>query len=145
LCASLSLSLFQNLNQYAQPGFCLSVVEGRVITNLSAPLYSRPITLTYAASYGAPTVYQWVAKLLIQERLGYNVMAFDDIGVLTSGGTYSRTLILQPASRRVDAYVYTDVLETNPAPEFRQSQHQNTPHTSAQATRHRKSSHWLVL
>jgi hypothetical protein len=41
-------------NARASSGFCLSESQGRVVTNLSRPLYTRPVTIAYIRQSAQP-------------------------------------------------------------------------------------------
>jgi hypothetical protein len=56
--------------------FCLSLDEGRVVTNLSDPLYLRPLTLMYDGAPGLSNAFEYIIKLLAQEILGYRVLHY---------------------------------------------------------------------
>ena len=61
------------------PGFCLSASAGRVLLNWSSPLYSRAVTLSPSNPNLLNFLNSWVAKLLLEELLGYAVLLHDPL------------------------------------------------------------------
>ena len=104
-------------------GFCLSLAEGRVISNLSSPLYTRPITLMYDGAPGLSNAMEWVVKFLLQEVIGYQTLHYveDANAPAQMIGTYSRTMTRTPETRSADTYLRYHCLLSGPPAEYTNS------------------------
>ena len=58
-------------------GFCLSASAGRALQQWSSPLYARPVTLSPSNPNVINFLSTWVAKLLLEEVLGYATLVHD--------------------------------------------------------------------
>ena len=66
-----------NTDGAAFSGFCLTEAQGRVLRDWRQPLYNLTVTLTPAFPHTFNVLGTWVAKLLLEETLGYQVWIHD--------------------------------------------------------------------